>query len=199
MTSELALHLKDPRELFVFDPASYDPLAPDDLGESGIEYLLAHTSHPLTSWLHTPHLHATIYVPPDRFAADLAPRLQAALRTHCARQIARSRREQAHSFLQSALRLVVGLGIVLLAITLQVRISASVLPGGDLVKQALQLGIDVLAWVALWTPVEALATDWFSFYRLRRGYRALLGMDLAVKTETPAGEHVGQDVRFVWT
>jgi hypothetical protein len=186
MTSELALHLKDPRELFVFDPATYDPLAPDELGQSGIEYLLAHTSRPLTGWLKSPHLCATVYIPPDRFAPDLEPRLQAALRAHCARQIARSRREQAHSFLQSALRLVVGVAIVLLAIALQVRISASVLPGGDVVKQALQLGIDVLAWVALWTPIEALATDWFSFYRLRRGYRALLGMDLAVKAEPPA-------------
>jgi hypothetical protein len=45
----------------------------------------------------------------------------------------------------------------------------------------------VLAWVALWTPIEALATDWFACYRLRRGYRALLGMDLAVKAEPPAG------------
>jgi hypothetical protein len=187
MTSELALHLKDPRELFVFDPATYDPLAPDELGQSGIEYLLAHTSHPLTSWLHSPPLHATVYVPPSRFAPDLEPRLQAALKAHCARQIARSRREQAHSFLQSSLRLVVGVAIVLLAIALQVRISASVLPGGDVVKQALQLGIDVLAWVALWTPIEALATDWFAFYRLRRGYRALLGMELAVKAEPPAG------------
>jgi hypothetical protein len=187
MTSELALHLKDPRELFVFDPATYDPLAPDELGQSGLEYLLAHTSHPLTSWLHSPPRHATVYVPPDRFALDLAPRLQAALRAHRARQIARSRREQAQSFLQSSLRLVAGVAIVLLAIALQVRISASVLPGGEFVKQALELGIDVLAWVALWTPIEALATDWFSFYRLRRGYRALLAMDLAVKAEPPAG------------
>jgi hypothetical protein len=190
MTSELALHLKDPRALFVFDPATYDPLAPDELGQSGIEYLLAHTSHPLTSWLHSPQLRATVYVPPDRCAPDLAPRLRAALRTHCARQIARSRHEQAHSFLQSSLRLVVGVAIVLLAIALQVRISASVLPGGDVVKQAVQLGIDVLAWVALWTPIEALATDWFSFYRLRRGYRALLGMDLAVKAEPPAANRL---------
>jgi hypothetical protein len=45
MTSELALHLKDPRELFVFDTATYEPLAPDELGQSGMEYLLAHTSH----------------------------------------------------------------------------------------------------------------------------------------------------------
>jgi hypothetical protein len=187
MTSELALHLKDPRELFVFDPATYDPLAPDELGQSGIEYLLAHTSYPLTSWLHSPQLHATVYVPPDRFAPDLAPRLQAALRTHCARQIACSRRAQAHSFLQSSLRLVVGVAIVLLSIALQIQISASVLPGGDVVKQALQLGIDVLAWVALWTPIEALATDWFSFYRVRRRYRALMGMDVAVKAEPPAG------------
>ena len=48
----------------------------------------------------------------------------------------------------------------------------------------------VLAWVALWTPIEALATDWFSFYRLRRGYRALLGMDLAVKAEPLARKRV---------
>jgi hypothetical protein len=190
MTSELALHLKDPRELFVFDPATYDPLAPDELGQSGIEYLLAHASHPLTSWLHSPQLDATVYVPPDRFAPDLAPRLQVALRAHCARQIARSRREQAQSFLQSSLRLVAGVAIVLLSIALQIQISASVLPGGDVVKQALQLGIDVLAWVALWTPIEALATDWFSFYRVRRGYRALLGMDLAVKAEPPAGNRM---------
>jgi hypothetical protein len=80
--------------------------------------------------------------------------------------------------------------IVLLAIALQVRISTSVLPGGDVVKQALQLGLGVLAWVALWTPIEALATDWFSFYRLRWGYRAVLGMDLAVKAEPPARKRV---------
>jgi hypothetical protein len=146
----------------------------------------AHTGHPLTSWLHAPQLHATVYVPPGRFAPDLEPRLHAALRAHCTRQIARSRREQAHALLQSSLRLAVGVAIVLLTIALQLRISASLLPGGDVATQALQLGIAVLAWVALWTPIEALATDWFSFYRLRRGYRALLRMDLAVKAEPPA-------------
>jgi hypothetical protein len=187
MTSALALHLKDPRELFVFDSATYDPLAPDELDQSGIAYLLEQANSPLTWWLHVPKLHATVYVPPDRCTPDLEPRLHAALRAHCTRQIARSRRDQAHSFLHNAVRLVVGVAIVLLAIVLQNQLNTSKLPVGDVVKQALELGIGVLTWVALWTPIEALATDWFAFYRLRRGYRALLGMDLAVKAEPPAG------------
>jgi hypothetical protein len=183
MTRELALHLKDPRELFVFDPATYDPLAPDELDQSGIAYLLEQASSPLTWWLHAPQLHATVYVPPDRCTPDLEPRLHAALRAHCTRQIARSRRDQAHSLLHNAVRLVVGVAIVLLAIVLQNQLNTSNLPVGDVVKQALELGIGVLTWVALWTPVEALATDWYAFVRLRRGYRALLAMTLVVKAE----------------
>jgi hypothetical protein len=62
-------------------------------------------------------------------------------------------------------------------------LNTSNLPVGDVVKQALELGIGVLAWVALWTPVEALATDWYAFVRLRRAYRALLAMTLVVKAD----------------
>jgi hypothetical protein len=176
-----ALRLNDPRDLFVFDPATYDPLAPDDLGQSGIESLLAPTSRRLTGWLKAPHLCATVYLPPDRFAPDLQQRLHAALTAHCAQQIARSRRDQAEALVQNAVRLVAGVAIVLLAIALQNQMSTSKLPSGDVLKQALELGIGMLTWVTLWTPVEALATDWYAFVRLRRGYRTLLGMALAVK------------------
>ena len=180
MALEFELHLASPRDLFVFRPEAYDPFDPDALGESGIEYIVAHTR---AGWISVPAIRATVYLPPGEHDAGLEDRVRAALRRHCAAQLAANRRGRAALFANNLVFLAIAIVIVLIGLALQARIATASVPGGKEVRDALSTGIDVLIWVAMWTPVSAYVLDWYPFFQERRIYRALMDMELSVKAK----------------
>jgi hypothetical protein len=49
-------------------------------------------------------------------------------------------------------------------------------------------GLIILAWLALWRPVEALLYGWVPFYRKRRSYERLAGIRVSVRPATSTAE-----------
>jgi hypothetical protein len=45
-------------------------------------------------------------------------------------------------------------------------------------------GLDVLLWVALWTPLSAFLLEWFPLYRRYQAYRALWNMEMSVLSQS---------------
>src|SRR5690242_19113297 len=84
MPREIVLHLAAPKQLFVFDPAAYDPFDPDALGQSGVDELFQ-AAH--AGWLGTPALRATIYIPAADFGPDLEERMRRTFKSYCEGQI----------------------------------------------------------------------------------------------------------------
>jgi hypothetical protein len=51
------------------------------------------------------------------------------------------------------------------------------------VRSTLSYGLDVLAWVALWTPFSAFLLDWFPLFRRYQAYKTLQQMEITVQPE----------------
>jgi hypothetical protein len=54
-------------------------------------------------------------------------------------------------------------------------------------------GLIILAWLALWRPTEALIYGWVPFYRNRRLFERLAGIQVSVRVAAPTvmGSHPG--------
>jgi hypothetical protein len=50
----------------------------------------------------------------------------------------------------------------------------------ELLQGTLAYGLDVLIWVALWTPISAFLIEWFPLHRRYQAYKALQHMTLTV-------------------
>jgi hypothetical protein len=55
------------------------------------------------------------------------------------------------------------------------------------VPRMLDEGLIILAWIALWRPVEALAYEWVPLFRKRRLYDRLAAVRVAVRASPGAG------------
>jgi hypothetical protein len=51
------------------------------------------------------------------------------------------------------------------------------------VPRALDEGLIILAWIALWRPTEAVAYEWIPLYRKRRLYQRLAAIRVSVRSE----------------
>lgn len=49
--------------------------------------------------------------------------------------------------------------------------------------QLLSQGLEIVGWVGMWQPLQALLYDWWPAYRDNRIYRRLMNVDIAVRTE----------------
>jgi hypothetical protein len=180
MDREIVLHLVAPRQLFVFDSATYDPFDPGALGQSGVDELfqLAHAG-----WLGPRRLRATLCVPAATFTPGLERQMRDAFKRYCEGQLAANR--QAHREFLATNVFYLALAILVLAVGLwlqhQLAVSDLIDPGE--LRDALQTGILVLIWVVVWTPVSGFVLEWVPFARTRRAWRAMLTMDLAVHPE----------------
>ncbi len=111
---------------------------------------------------------------------DLAPDLQPAVEhyyTRMAHSAALRLREQLHL---GQLALLGGLAIFLLSMSAR-RILVSLLPRG--LSPLLGEGLIILAWLALWRPVETLVYGWVPLYRQRRLYQRLAAVQVTVRME----------------
>lgn len=193
MTRQLVLHLNDPKELFVFDPTTYDPFDPDALGEAGVEYLFQQARVRLGA---IPTIRLTIYLPSASYRPDDEAKMRTALRTYCEGQLASGRQTHAAFLVDNVVYLVLAIGIALGGLWVQPRLAKTTLIGSEAIKAALATGIAVLTWVALWTPLSGFVLEWVPFSRTRRAYQAMLKMELTVLPEPPGSgcsERAGRD------
>jgi hypothetical protein len=108
--------------------------------------------------------------------------LQTAVETYYGRMASAAQRELAEHRRMGKLALLVGLGVFLLSITVRELLLRSM----PEVSRAIDEGLIVLGWIALWRPTEMLAYEWIPLVRKRRLYERLAGMRVAVRTEVAA-------------
>lgn len=116
---------------------------------------------------------------------DLARDLQPALEhyyTRMARATALRLREQLRL---GELALLGGLAIFVLSMSAR-RILASLSPHG--LSPLLGEGLIILAWLALWRPVETLVYGWVPLFRQRRLYQRLAAVQVTVRMEQTHAE-----------
>lgn len=180
MPGLLELHLCDPRDLFVFNADAYDPFDPASLGESGVDYLKGRVGGRRV--LPQP-VHTTLYLPPDKLDQDTPEAIRASLRRYCEAQIEQVQQERDTFLADQLVFLLIAVVIALLALALESRLASLPIPGGHEVEGAISLGLDVLTWVVLWTPLSAFALDWYPFFRQIRIWRSIAQMELSIELE----------------
>jgi hypothetical protein len=85
--------------------------------------------------------------------------------------------------INNALFLALAVVVLLLIVFLQGQLETADWVGDSLVRSTITYGLDVLAWVALWTPISAVLLDWLPLFRRYQAYRSLKAMDLSVHPE----------------
>ena len=180
MTLDFDLHLADPKELFVFDPTTYDPFDEYALGESGLEYLLARV---IGFWFRPPKVRARVFLPKRKIGADTQAKMRHAMQNFCDDFLVENRRERIEFLINNALFLVIALVVLLVIVFLQGQLETAEWVGDSFLRSTFSYGLDVLAWVALWTPISAILLDWFPLFRRYQAYRTLKAMDLSIHPE----------------
>lgn len=189
MTLDFDLHLADPKELFVFDPSTYDPFDNNALGESGLDHMLARV---IGFWFSPPKVRTRVFLPKAKIGADTQAKMRTAMHSFCDDLLVENRRERVEFLINNALFLVLAVVVLLLIVFLQGQLEAAEWVGDSLTRNTISYGLDVLAWVALWTPISAVLLDWFPLFRRYQAYRTLKAMDLSIHPEPMTqAEHFG--------
>ena len=110
----------------------------------------------------------------------LAGDLQQAIKNYYRRLAGSVRRELREHLLLGQLGLLGGVAIFLMSMGAQQLLQSSL---GD-VPRILDEGLIILAWIALWRPVEALAYEWVPLFRRRRLYDRLAAVRVSVHAGT---------------
>jgi hypothetical protein len=112
--------------------------------------------------------------------------LQEAVENYYTRLASTVRREIRDHLKFAQLALIVGLSVFLLCMGGRQLLQNAV----DVLPRALDEGLIVLAWIALWRPTELLGYDWVPLVRRRRLYERLAGIRVVVRTSLqPRTEH----------
>jgi hypothetical protein len=115
----------------------------------------------------------------------LAGDLQQAIKNYYRRLAASVQRELREHLLLGQLGLLGGVAIFLLSMGSQQLLQRSL---GD-VPRILDEGLIILAWIALWRPVEVLAYEWVPLFRRRRLYDRLAAVRVSVRASAGTGTH----------
>ncbi len=180
MTLDFDLHLQEPKELFVFNSDTYDPFDEYALGEAGLDYLLARV---IGFWFRPPHVRAKIFLPAAKIERDTEAKLRRAMQNFCDDLLVENRRERVEFIINNILFLVLAVVVLLGIVWLQRVFENADWIGDSFLRGTFSYGLDVLAWVALWTPVSAFLLDWFPLFRRYQAYRTLKNMNLTVHAE----------------
>ncbi|HEV2228203.1 MAG TPA: hypothetical protein VGR86_04540 [Steroidobacteraceae bacterium] len=175
--ASVSIHVRNVAQMFnSLDPSPFwdrdlDPEAAEFIEDEFSEKLSAHTWHL--------HVHA-------QEGAALAGDLQAAIEHYYERLATSARRRLRDEMRVAQLALLGGVTIFLVSMTIR-GILAGLLPGRA--PHMLDEGLIIIAWLALWRPVETLLYGWVPLYRRRRLYERLGAVRASVRMETE-GTHV---------
>lgn len=181
MTLDFDLHLQDPKELFVFNANTYDPFDENALGEAGLDYLLARV---IGFWFRPPKVRARIFLPAEKIQTETLVKLRGAMQNFCDDLLVENKRERVEFLINNAIFLILSVIVLLLIVFAQRELTNENWIGDSFLRGTFSYGLDVLAWVALWTPVSAFLLDWFPLFRRYQAFRTLKSMDLTVHSET---------------
>lgn len=178
MKLEFDLFLKEPKELFVFDERADDPFDDNALGEPGLDYLVART---IGFWFRAPRVATRVFLPPGQVTPDIQAKMHRAMVSWCDDLLIANRRERVEFIINNLIFFAVALLVLVLNWWLQpVFANPDTLADANL-RSWLGYGLDILLWVALWTPLSAFLLEWFPLYRRYQAYRALRNMELIVQ------------------
>ena len=148
MLLEFDLHLQEPKDLLVFSPETYDPFDENALGESGLDFLLTRV---IGFWFRPPKVRVRVHLPPNQIQPDTQAKLQRAMQNFCEDYLVENRRERIEFLINNALFLVIALVVLGIIVFVQSRFEAEKWIGDSFLRTTFSYGLDVLAWVALWT------------------------------------------------
>jgi hypothetical protein len=172
-SASVSLHVRDLSQMFnSLDPS---PFWDRDLDRNAAAFIEDEFSDKRSAevW----HLHVQTHE-----GAELAADLQAAVENYYGRLAATARRELVEHRRMGHIALAFGLTFLLLSMSARELLLQLV----EVLPRALDEGLIILAWVALWRPAEMLAYEWIPLIRKRRLYERLAGVSVAVRSSTPA-------------
>lgn len=170
---DVALHLDRWRDLFA--PPALDEFGGSANLTSGVERLVAElvAARPVAS------VHATITVPRDEVTPDVERRVKASLERYCDARLADVEHERVALRHEGFGALVLSVPLLALALLLTAGVSHSGLP--SFWRSFLGDGVLlVLAWVALWYPLDTLLWYGRPLAHECEVLRAMRGMDLTI-------------------
>jgi hypothetical protein len=180
MTRDFDLYFKNPKDLFVFNPQTYDPFDDKELGESGFDFIVARM---IGFWFRAPQVRVRVYLPVSQVESDLQARIQAAMASWCDDLILANQRERREFLINNAIFLAIAILVLFLSWWLQYQILNPQTINDETLRNALVYALDILVWVALWTPMSAFLIEWFPLFRRYQAYRALQQMELSVDAQ----------------
>ncbi|MEP7242085.1 MAG: hypothetical protein ABI885_00205 [Gammaproteobacteria bacterium] len=172
-TASVSIHVRDLSQMLSsLDPS---PFWDRDLDQNAAAFIEDEFSdkRSATAW----HLH--VHTHGD---AALASDLQTAVENYYGRMAAAARRELFEHRRMGHIALIVG--IIAFAICMTARELLLRFVAG--LPQALDEGLIILGWIALWRPTEMLAYEWVPLVRKRRLYDRLAAVRVAVRSDPPA-------------
>ena len=169
----VSIHVRAVSQMFnSLDPS---PFWDRDLDRDAAQFIEEEFSDKLSAGVWHLHVYA-------QEGTSLAADLQAALETYYERLANSERRALREHFWMAQLALAGGLLIFLVSMGVR-RLAFS---AWGTLPLALDEGLIILAWLALWRPAEALLYEWAPLFRRRRLYERLAGIRISVLPYTGA-------------
>jgi len=171
------IHVRDGAQLFnSLDPS---PFWDRDLDRDAATFIEEEFAEKRTANLW--HLNVHIHLADGKV---LAEHLQQAVENYYGRLASSARRELRDHLRFSELTLVGGIAIFILSMGIR-----QILQGTfETLPRVLDEGLIILAWLALWRPMEAVAYEWVPLYRKRRLYERLSEIRVAIRAASPPDE-----------
>ena len=166
----VSIHVRDLAQMFnSFDPS---PFWDRDLDRDAAAFIEDEFSDKRRSaaWRLQVHAHAGSATPDE---------LQAAIQRYYERLVASARFDLREQMRVGQIALIAGVAVFSLCMSLRGVLTGTL----HALPRALDEGLIVLAWIALWRPVEVLAYGWVPLYRKRRLYERLARVQVSVRVE----------------
>ena len=177
MTSDITLHLKDIRDLFVEpDP---DPFDPHPQYISGLEYV---AQVALRAADQRKGARLAIYLPPDQVASGLDAKVKQAVERYCDHQIELNRAELAGERWKGFKALQTGIVVLVIALAVSTFFrNLAILP--EFLREVLGEGFLIAGWVSLWFPAEVLLYEWWPNWWQMNTYKTISRMPIEICPE----------------
>lgn len=158
----------------LFDGRDPAPFRERDLDEDAVDYILDAFSdlHPKSP------VKLVFWVEEEPTPALPASAVKDAVHAHFAWEVERAQRRIREHVRQAQIAL--GLGLAVLTLFLSLAGMTSWLPDGPW-RPILREGLVIIAWVALWRPLDLLLFDWWPLARRRRLCARVLAAEVSVR------------------
>jgi hypothetical protein len=184
---EVGLYLPMTRIEHLFEAPQLDPFAPELEGydpRPGLECMVS----ALQRAKRGSTLRVTVGLPADVITSDVEERARAALSRECRRRLVLLEDDLVGVRRLGIRTLLWGL-LAVLFINGSVGALGTTEPGS--IEDALSTGLQTVAWVVLWVPINLLIYDRWYYRRDQRAYRELQDLALEVVPQRPAADGGG--------